>query len=275
MLRRLRDAIKGLVDRLVDGYERRNPEALLQLAIEDFGAQMASLQRDLAVLAGRCSTVESEVTTGELELERLAAKIAADLEAGNAGAAGEAALDQEARAQELEEKRTRLAAAKESYQKTLARVPELRAEFKLRTEELQRRIQQAKLEEALASAQGASTELSVQVGEVAETLKRVDEVLKEKAAAAEGALRAAHDLAQPPAAAAPGDEAVRAERKARGAEALARFAAARGLALPGAPPRPPSSAGPASAAKPGAEASATADSRPAGPGPEKTIGPVS
>lgn len=261
MLKRIADAVRGFLERVVGGAERRHPQALLDDAKEQFRGQMAALRRSLAETAGSAAKLRGEAERAESGSADLAGRIQAEAAAGNGAAAGDLAVRREALVSEAADKRTRLAAAEKAYAETEARVPELEAEFRRRTEELERRLAEVKLRETLASVGSVSADVDEQAQEVAATLRRVDEVLRERAAAAEGAMRAAEALSSPASAPASAPAGPSAPRSEQAAQALARFLAARdarpGAAAAPAPPVAPSD-------RPASDAA----------GADKTIGPA-
>jgi phage shock protein A len=231
MFRRIANLFRGFLGLFISGVEQKHPEALLEAAQQDFRSQMAAARDALANSAGLCSRLQQQIRDGESQIAQLTARITANVKAGNTQVAGELALRLQNLKAELDRNREQYAIAEKTYQTSVKQVSLAQATFARKMEDLKNKLNQAKINEALAAATAATANMSFKIGDTGDTLGRVNEVLTERATKAEGKIRATSDLV---AAQNAEIQVKEAEQKALADQALAEFMAAQGLALPGA-----------------------------------------
>jgi phage shock protein A len=231
MFRRIANLFKGFLSLFISGIERQHPEALLEAAQQEFKAQMAAARDALASSAGLCSRLQQQIKDGESQINQLTARITANVKAGNTAVAGELALRLQTVKGELARNKEQYAIAEKTYQTSVKQVSLAQTEFNRKMEALKSKLNQAKINEALASATAASANMSFKVGDLGDTIGRIDEVVTERAAKAEGKIRATSDLVNAQGAEIQVKEE---EQKALADQALAEFMASQGMAVPGA-----------------------------------------
>jgi phage shock protein A len=246
MFRRIANLFKGFLSLFISGIEREHPEALLEAAQQEFKSQMAAARDALASSAGLCSRLQQQIKDGESQINQLTARITANVKAGNTAVAGELALRLQTVKGELARNKEQYAIAEKTYQTSVKQVSLAQTEFNRKMEALKSKLNQAKINEALASATAASANMSFKVGDLGDTIGRVDEVVSERAAKAEGKIRATSDLVNAQGAEIQIKEE---EQKALADQALAEFMATQGMAVPGAKEAPAPAAPPTDAGK--------------------------
>ena len=115
MFGRLMNVIRGFFAQFVSGVEKRNPEALLELEQENLRKQIGSYNQSLAVHAGLAERLIGQVRKLETEENELRARTTAHLRAGNKDAAAQHALRLQTVTRELQENRTQMAQAEDTY----------------------------------------------------------------------------------------------------------------------------------------------------------------
>ena len=169
------------------------------------------------------------VSLRESQINQLTARITANVKAGNTAVAGELALRLQTVKGELARNKEQYAIAEKTYQTSVKQVSLAQTEFNRKMEALKSKLNQAKINEALASATAASANMSFKVGDLGDTIGRIDEVVTERAAKAEGKIRATSDLVNAQGAEIQVKEE---EQKALADQALAEFMASQGMAVP-------------------------------------------
>ena len=117
MWRRISNLIKGFLSLFISGIERENPRALIEAEKENLRKQIARFNDNLATHAGFCERLMRQVKNLEAQERDLAAKAAANLKVGNRGVAGQYALQLKTIKEQLEENRSQLQAAEETFKK--------------------------------------------------------------------------------------------------------------------------------------------------------------
>lgn len=231
MFQRIGNLIRGFFSLFISGIEREHPEALLEAAQQQFRAQMASARDALANSAGLCSRLQSQIKSEEGQIVQITARITANIKAGNTGVAGELALQLQNLKNEMAKNQEQYGIAENSYKVAVKQVALAQTEFNKKMESLKSKMNQAKINEALAAATAASANMSFKIGDLGDSLGRVDEIVTERAAKAEGKIRATNDLVS----AAGAEVSIKeAEQKALADQALAEFMASQGMPLPAA-----------------------------------------
>lgn len=249
MWRRIENLIKGFLSLFISGIERENPRALIEAEKENLRKQIARFNDNLATHAGFCERLMRQVKNLEVQERDLAAKAAANLKVGNRNAAAQYALQLKTVKEQLEENRTQLVSAEETYKKlVLARDVAVRdAQAKIET--LKRMLTETEMLEAQAELQEMANGMISTIGTGGDTINRVEEYLTERRDKAAGKARVAASTIDSTKV-----ELLEAEQQALADAALTEFAAAYGLEVPGqkaaapeekAPAPPPKDMGPA------------------------------
>ncbi len=230
MFSRLSNIFRGFFGLFVSGLEKKNPEALLELEKENLRKQIAKYNQGLAAHAGLCENLIGQTRRLEKECEELRAKTAANLRANNQTLAGQLAMRYQTAKRELDENRQQLADAEKTY-KELTRAREVSVnEAKRKIEELSRGLKEVQIAQATAELNEMAAGLVTNLGSGGETLNRLSEIVEEQRTSAAGRARVARDSMD-----ISSIEAMQSEQSALEEMALADFAAAEGLDIPGAP----------------------------------------
>ena len=239
MFSRLTNLIRGFFGLFISGLEKKNPQALLELEKENLRKQIAKYNQGLAGHAGLCERLIGQVRRLERETEDLRAKTAANLRAGNKDLAGQLALRYQAGKKELDENRAQLSDAEKTYQELLRAREAAVTAARSKIEEITRGLREVQIKQATAELNEMAAGLVAEMGGSGETLNRLHEIVEEQREQAAGRARVARDSMD-----LTNVKAMESEQKALQDMALADFAAAEGIALPGA-----AAAEPAPAAK--------------------------
>ena len=241
MWRRISNLIRGFLGLFISGIERENPRALIEAEKENLHTQIARFNDNLANHAGFCERLMRQVKNLEAQERDLTAKAAANLKVGNRAAAGQYALQLKTVKEQLEENRTQMVAAEETYKKLVqARDVSVR-EAQAKIEGLKRLLTETEMLEAQAELQEMAKGMISSIGGSGDTLARVEEYVTERRDKAAGRARVAAgsiDTSQV--------ELKEGEQEALADQALTEFAAAYGLEMPAAPKSEEAAAAPAS-----------------------------
>jgi phage shock protein A len=233
MLKRLMNVIKGFFGLFVSGVERKNPEALLELEKENLRKQIAQYNQSLASHAGLCENLMSQVKRLETEESDLRGKAAANLRAGNQARAGEYAMRLQEVRRNLEENRAQLSGAEDTYNELkVARDVSVKA-ARDKIESLRRDLDDMKIKKAQAELSEMAGGMVNSIGSSGDTLNRLHEMVREERDKAAGRARVARDSLD-----VTNVRMQESEAKALEMQALADFAAAEGLSIPGVPEVP-------------------------------------
>ncbi len=227
MWRRIANLFRGFVGLFVSGLERQNPRALIEVEKENLRKQIARFNDNLATHAGFCERLIRQVKNLEVQERDLAAKAAANLKVGNRSAAGQYALQLKTVKEQLDENRSQLQAAEETYKKlVLARDVAVR-DAQAKIESLKRLLTETEMLEAQAELQEMASGMISAVGSGGDTINRVEEYLTERRDKAAGRSRVAASSVDSSKV-----ELMEAEQEALADQALTEFAAAYGLEMP-------------------------------------------
>jgi len=238
MFRRIANLIRGFLSLFVSGFEKRNPEALLEVEKENLRKQIANYNQGLAAHAGLCERLVSQIKRQETEERDLAAKAMANLKVGNKDAAGQYALRLQTVRRELAENRTQAGAAEKTYQELIrARDVAVKA-AQAKMESLKYAMDDMKIKKATAELTEMASGMIGQIGGSGDTLNRLHDIVEEERTKAAGRARVARDSLDL------ADIKVKeAEQHALADAALAEFAAQAGITLEPATPTPATPAG--------------------------------
>lgn len=227
MFRRIASLIRGFLSLFISGMERQNPEALLEIEKENIRKQIANYNQGLAMHAGLCERLMTQVKRLEQEERELRAKTAANLRAGNHDLASQQALRLQTVQRELVENRTQLESAEATY-KELLRTRDVSVKAaQAKIDSLKTSLDDLKIKRATAELNEMASGLISQIGGSGDTLNRLHGMVEEEREKASGRARVARDSLH----SASDSEMQEQEQKALADQALADFAAKEGLAL--------------------------------------------
>jgi phage shock protein A len=238
MWSRIGNLIRGFVGLFVSGLEKQNPRALIEVEKENLRKQIATFNDNLATHAGFCERLMRQVKNLEQQERDLAAKAAAHLKVGNRNVAAQYALQLKTVKEQLEENRTQLQAAEETYKKLVTSRDVAVKEAREKIEKLKRMLSETQMLEAQAELQEMAQGMISSIGGAGDTVARVEEYLTERRDKAAGRARVASSSVDSSKV-----ELMEAEQKALADQALVEFAAAYGLEVPGAPAAEPATEG--------------------------------
>ena len=227
MWRRIANLFRGFIGLFISGLERQNPQALIEAEKENLREQIARFNDNLATHAGFCERLLRQVKNLEAQERDLAAKAAANLKVGNRNAAGQYALQLKTVKEQLDENRTQLAAAEETYKKLVKARDVAVHDAQTKIESLKRMISETEMLEAQASLQEMATGMISSIGGSGDTLNRVEEYLTERRDKAAGRARVAASTIDTSKV-----ELMEAEQQALADAALNEFAEAYGIEAP-------------------------------------------
>ena len=230
MWRRIQNLIKGFLSLFISGIERENPRALIEAEKENLRKQIARFNDSLATHAGFCERLMRQVKNLEAQERDLTAKAAANLKVGNRAAAGQYALQLKTVKEQLDENRTQLQAAEDTYKKLVSSRDVAVHDAQAKIESLKRMLTETEMLEAQAELQEMAQGMISSIGSSGDTMNRLDEYLTERRDKAAGRARVAAstiDTSQV--------KLMAAEQEALADQALTEFAAANGLEMPAAP----------------------------------------
>lgn len=224
IMARIGRLFSGFLSLFVSGIEKRNPEALIEAARQEFRDRMAQYNLALAQMAGIAERLKSQITAKANKAKDLEKRILANHQAGNLELAGSLARElQELRA-DLETDTRELNDTEEAYQSNLRQARVAQKEFEEKIRRLDKQLSQVKIKEAQAEAASALGNVAFKVGDMGDTMKTVEEVLSKRYEVSAGKARVAKDLVD--------TDRLREkenERKALEQNALAEFLAGQGI----------------------------------------------
>jgi phage shock protein A len=244
MWARVRNLFTGFMSLFVSGLEKQNPRALIEAEKENLRKQIARFNDNLATHAGFCERLMRQVKNLEQQERDLTAKAAANLKGGNRNAAGQYALQLKTVKEQLEENRSQLQAAEETFKKLVQARDVSVKEAQEKIEKLKRMLTETEMLEAQAELQEMAQGMISSIGGAGDTVARVEEYLTERRDKAAGRARVASTTIDSSKV-----ELMEAEQQALADQALTEFAASYGLEMPAAPTAAPAAEG-ASEARP-------------------------
>ena len=237
---------RGFLGLFISGLEESNPEALMEAARDEFRENMARYNLALARMAGVAERLKHQVTTKTTKAKDLERRILANHQAGNLELAGSLARELQELKVDLSDDAGEMKDVEEAYQDNLRQAKVAQKEFETKLRRLEHQLSKVKVKEAQAEAAAALGNAAFSVGDLGDTMRRVDEILTKRYEVSAGKARVAKDLVDM--------DTVRekeAERKALEQHALADFLASQGIAA--AAPAGPAAAkqmGPGESTKP-------------------------
>jgi phage shock protein A len=227
MWRRIATLFKGFIGLFVSGLEKANPKALIEAEKENLRLQIARFNDALATHAGFVERLMRQIKNLEQKEKELTARVAANIKVGNRAVAGQLAMELQTVKAQLEENRTQLVAAEETYKKLVKSRDVSVQEAKAKIEKLNRLMTETEMMEAQAELQEMATGMISSIGGSGDTLNRVEEYLQERRDKAAGRARVASSSVD-----IKDVELKEAEQVALAEQALREFESAYGLASP-------------------------------------------
>ena len=224
MFARIGRLFRGFLGLFISGLEEANPEALMEAARQEFRDRMAQYNLALARMGGVAERLKSQVTMKMSRVQDLERRILANHRAGNMELAGALARELQELKADLETDSQELKDSEEAYQANLRQAKLAQREFEDKVRRLEKQLSQVKVKEAQAEAAAALSSVAFKVGDLGDTLKRVDEILQKRYEVSAGKARLAKDMVDM--------EAIQEkenERKALEQVALAEFLASQGI----------------------------------------------
>ena len=224
MFARIGRLFRGFLGLFISGIEEANPEALMEAARQEFRGRMTQYNLALAKMAGVAERLKSQVNAKATRAQELERRILANHRAGNMELAGTLARELQELKADLQTDSQELKETEEAYDANLRQAKLAQREFEDKVRRLEKQLSQVKIKEAQAEAASALSSVAFKVGDLGDTMKRVDEVLQKRYEISAGKARVAKDLVDM--------ETVQEkenERKALEQVALAEFLASQGI----------------------------------------------
>jgi phage shock protein A len=224
MFSRIGRLFRGFLGLFISGIEEANPEALMEAARQEFRGRMTQYNLALAKMAGVAERLKVQVNGKATRAQELERRILANHRAGNMELAGTLARELQELKADLQVDTSELKETEEAYDMNLRQAKVAQREFEDKVRRLEKQLSQVKIKEAQAEAASALSSVAFKVGDLGDTMKRVDEVLQKRYEVSAGKARLAKDMVDM--------EAVQekeGERKALEQVALAEFLATQGI----------------------------------------------
>jgi phage shock protein A len=224
MFARIGRLFRGFLGLFISGIEEANPEALMEAARQEFRGRMTQYNLALAKMAGVAERLKSQVNGKATRAQELERRILANHRAGNMDLAGALARELQELKADLQTDSQELKETEEAYDANLRQAKVAQREFEDKVRRLEKQLSQVKIKEAQAEAASALSSVAFKVGDLGDTMKRVDEVLQKRYEVSAGKARLAKDMVDM--------ETVQEkenERKALEQVALAEFLATQGI----------------------------------------------
>lgn len=224
MFQRFANLIRGFFNSLASGFEKRNPELLLENAKEDLRKNVIAMRNGRAQLAAQSASLQRQIAEQKIRERELEGRVQVFLDAGKDEQAGDAALELQTIKDDLAKNNDQLAQNEAAYKEFTAMCATTEKELTRKIQEYARMISEAKAKEAAAeAAEFISGAISTTAG-AGDNLDRLKNIVNEKLDTATGRLRAAQDTTG-----FSNVKAMQEERQLRAQAALASFKAAKGL----------------------------------------------
>ena len=225
MFARIGRLFRGFLGLFISGIEEANPEALMEAARQEFRSRMTQYNLALAKMAGVAERLKSQVNLKATRAQELERRILANHRAGNLELAGTLARELQELKADLQVDTQELKETEEAYDANLRQAKVAQREFEDKVRRLEKQLSQVKIKEAQAEAASALSSVAFKVGDLGDTMKRVDEVLQKRYEVSAGKARVARDLVDIDTV-----QEKENERKALEQVALAEFLASQGIA---------------------------------------------
>jgi phage shock protein A len=224
MFQRFANLIRGFFNGVASGFEKRNPELLLENAKEDLRKNVIAMRNGRAQLAAQSASLQRQIAEQKIRERELEGRVQVFLDAGKDEQAGDAALELQTIKDDLAKNTDQLHQNETAYKEFTAMCATTEKELTRKIQEYARMISEAKAKEAAAEAAEFIAGTISSTSASGENLDRLKNVVTEKLDTASGRLRAAQDTTG-----FSNIKAMQEERQLRSQAALASFKAARGL----------------------------------------------
>jgi len=215
---RVWNVTRGLSTKFVSYFERRNPEALLEIEKENLRRLIGRFNQGLVSHAALSERLITQVSRGEKEAGDLTTKTTALFKAGEREAAARYALRLKEVKERLAEDRKQLETAEETYRQLVNTREAAIAEARAKIELVRRQIGDLKVKRALADLEGMASAMIGGLGSAGDSLNRLHEMVEEEREKASARVRVASVQVEP------GELRAReAEQQALASDALADF----------------------------------------------------
>jgi len=224
MFQRFTNLVRGFFNAIASGFEKRNPELLLENAKEDLRKNVIAMRNGRAQLAAQSASLQRQIAEMKIRERELEGRVQVFIDAGKDEQAGDAALELQTIKDDLAKNTDQLTQNEAAYKEFTTMCATTEKELMRKIQEYGRMISEAKAKEAAAeAAEFISGAISNTTG-AGDNLDRLKNVVTEKLDSATGRLRAAQDTSG-----FANVKAMQEERQLRASAALASFKAAKGL----------------------------------------------
>ncbi len=171
---------QGLAGSFISFFERRNPEALLELEKENLRTLIGRFNEGLVSHAALSERLMTQASRGEVEQVELTAKIRALVKVGNEKAAARYALQLKQVTARLDEDRKQLEAAEETYRNLVRTRDASVAETRAKIEQVRRQIGDLKVKRAVADLESMAAAMVSDLGGAGDSFNRLQEMVGEE-----------------------------------------------------------------------------------------------
>lgn len=171
---------QGLASSFVSFFERRNPEALLELEKENLRKLIGRFNEGLISHAALSERLMTQVSRGDAEQIELTGKIRALIKAGSDKPAARYALQLKQVTARLEEDREQLEDAEETYQNLVRTRDAAIAETRAKIEQVRRQIGDLKVKRAVADLESMAAAMVSDLGGAGDSFNRLQEMVGEE-----------------------------------------------------------------------------------------------
>lgn len=193
MLQRFWNLIKGFFALVLKKTETENPDALLEVEVENLRSQIARYNQGLIAHAGLCERLMTQIKSLEKEQTELQAKISVHLKANNREAAGLYALRLQTVEKELIENRAQSEHAEAVYKELTQGRDTAVASAKAKIESIRAGIADMKMSQSIAELSEMTAGLVSSVGGSGDTMDRLSKMVEEERIRSAGRARVAKD----------------------------------------------------------------------------------
>lgn len=177
---RIWNLTQALVGNFVSFFERKNPEALLQLEKENLRKLIGRFNEGLISHAALSERLMTQVSRGEVEQTKLTATINALVSADNSEAAARHALQLEQVRDRLVEDKEQLEAADETYTSLVRTRDSAVSEARANIEQVRRQIGDLKVKRAVADLDSMAASMVSEIGGAGDSFDRLREMVGEE-----------------------------------------------------------------------------------------------
>src|SRR5476651_633964 len=152
MFKRFSNLIRGFFNSIASGFERRNPELLLENAKEDLRKNVIAMRNGRSQLAAQSASLQRQVAEGRIRERELEGRVQVFLDAAKEDQAGDAALELQTVRDDLAKNTDQLNQNESAYKEFTTMCATTEKELMRKINEYARMISEAKAKEAAAEA---------------------------------------------------------------------------------------------------------------------------